>query len=110
MKTDTLRMPHPTQPACNTYTTKATCPPPRCTFNGEACAPPPPPPPPPPPGPVAGYKLLPDQNGTFCCDQAPCKAGHSSFLHQGSEMEGACFALCSKNKLCDYITSHGDSK
>ena len=44
------------------------------------------------------------------CDQAPCKAGQSSFLHQGSEMEGACFALCSKNKLCDYITSHGDSK
>ena len=106
---DTLRVPHPTQPACNTYKTKGTCPAPRCTFNGT-CAPPPPPPPPGPPppplGPVAGYKFLPDHNGTFCCDQAPCAGGQSTFLHQGSEAGPACFALCSKNKLCDYVTYH----
>ena len=101
---DTLRMPHPTMPACDTYRTNASCPTPRCEFspgaNGGTCHPPPPPPPPPPPAPIPGYDLLPDHNGTFCCDQSACTGGHSTFLHQGPEGDAACFALCTKNPRC----------
>lgn len=102
---DTLRMPHPTLPACDTYKTKVDCPTPRCEFSTSGkCQPPPPPPPPPPPAPVPGYELLPDHNGTFCCDQTPCVGGHSTFLHQGPEGEAACFGLCTKNPRCKVNT------
>jgi hypothetical protein len=108
---DTLRMAHPTMPPCSTFTTKAVCPSPRCTFSPAGrCVSPPPPPPPPPPGPVAGYRLLPGHNGTFCCDQTPCVGGHSSFLHQGADTESECFALCTKTARCKYVTWHQDDK
>jgi hypothetical protein len=52
---DTLRMAHPTMLPCSTFTTKAACPSPRCTFSPAGrCVSPPPPPPPHPLGPVAG--------------------------------------------------------
>jgi hypothetical protein len=51
---------------------------------GHPPKPPSPPPPPPPPAPP-GWRIMPDHNGTFCCDQSPCVNGHSTFLYQASE-------------------------
>ena len=62
------------------------------------------PPPPPPPPPPSGY--TPFASGTFCCDQAPCVNGHSSFLYQGGIAEDACTAKCDAwpGGACHYVT------
>ena len=38
-------------------------------------------------------------HGTFCCDQTPCKGGHSSFLFEGP---GVTAAQCADRCLHDY--------
>ena len=38
-------------------------------------------------------------HGTFCCDQTPCKGGHSSFLFEGA---GVTAAQCAERCLHDY--------
>jgi hypothetical protein len=60
----------------------------------------------PPPAARTGYELLPTHNGTFCCDQTQCKDGKSTFLHQGSDSDNACFATCSLNPKCKFVTWH----
>ena len=65
--------------------------------------PPPTPPTPPPPGFTAF------STGTFCCDQAPCVGGKSTFLFQGAVDAQACFEKCESGPLagrCNYVTVH----
>lgn len=71
---------------------------------------PPPPGPTPPPGPAPGPPpsgFTKFATGTFCCDQAPCVGGHSSFLFQGVTEPAACFAKCESSPLagrCHFVT------
>ena len=75
------------------------------TLQGAAPGPPPGPPPPPPPPLPPGF--APFRNGTFCCDQTPCAGGHSTFLYEGGDAEGACLARCVSGPLagrCHFVT------
>lgn len=49
------------------------------------------------PFPFADFEVF--AHGTFCCDQAPCKDGHSSFLYEGP---GVSPAQCADKCLHDY--------
>ena len=43
-------------------------------------------------------------HGRFCCDQAACMNGGSTFLFQGKLEAALCMAQCAKNELCSYAT------
>ena len=49
------------------------------------------------PFPFTDYEVF--AHGTFCCDQSPCKNGHSSFLYEAA---GVTPAECADKCLHDY--------